>query len=170
MKHSSQKHALFMGILWRIARKRFGKHVAERFTVNQNRRPLLDNGFGYRGITGLFGTTQTWTAVLEPLKAVISVRFSRSYKWRRIFQTEQSPCGGGVEYLHRSPASRRRRRKGKSRIWYSKIWSRVPRNSDPRMTALARTSSYCKRQTRPLVRKSASHQETHSLTVIKIWS
>jgi hypothetical protein len=22
------------------------------------------------------------------------------------------PCGGGVEYLHRSPASRRRRRKG----------------------------------------------------------
>jgi hypothetical protein len=25
-------------------------------------------------------------------------------------------CGGGVEYLHRDPASRRRRRKGKSRI------------------------------------------------------
>jgi hypothetical protein len=25
------------------------------------------------------------------------------------------PCGGGVEYLHRDPASRRRRRKGKSR-------------------------------------------------------
>jgi hypothetical protein len=24
------------------------------------------------------------------------------------------PCGGGVEYLHRDPASRRRRRKGKS--------------------------------------------------------
>jgi hypothetical protein len=26
------------------------------------------------------------------------------------------PCGGGVEYLHRDPASRSRRRKGKSRI------------------------------------------------------
>jgi hypothetical protein len=26
------------------------------------------------------------------------------------------PCGGGVEYLHRDPASRRRRRKGKSQI------------------------------------------------------
>jgi hypothetical protein len=26
------------------------------------------------------------------------------------------PCGGGVEYLHRDPASRRRRRKGKSKI------------------------------------------------------
>jgi hypothetical protein len=24
------------------------------------------------------------------------------------------PCGGGFEYLHRDPASRRRRRKGKS--------------------------------------------------------
>jgi hypothetical protein len=34
-------------------------------------------------------------------------------------------CGGGVEYLHRDPASRRRRRKGKSQIWDSKIWSRV---------------------------------------------
>jgi hypothetical protein len=27
-----------------------------------------------------------------------------------------SSCGGGVEYLHRDPASRRRRRKGKSQI------------------------------------------------------
>jgi hypothetical protein len=26
------------------------------------------------------------------------------------------PCGGGFEYLHRDPASRRRRRKGKSQI------------------------------------------------------
>jgi hypothetical protein len=32
------------------------------------------------------------------------------------------PCGGGVEYFHRDPASRRRRRKGKSRVWDSKIW------------------------------------------------
>jgi hypothetical protein len=27
-----------------------------------------------------------------------------------------SPCGGGIEYLHGDPASRRRRRKGKSQI------------------------------------------------------
>jgi hypothetical protein len=67
--------------------------------------------------------------------------------------------GGGVEYLHRSSASRRRRRKWKSRIWDSKIWSRVPRDSDPRMTALARVSSKCKRQTRPLVRERAPHQQ-----------
>jgi hypothetical protein len=32
------------------------------------------------------------------------------------------PCGGGVEYLHRNPASRKRRRKGKSRIWDSKLF------------------------------------------------
>jgi hypothetical protein len=65
------------------------------------------------------------------------------------------PCGGGVEYLHRDPASRRRRRKGKSQIWDSKIWSRVPRDSDPRKTALARVSSIYKRQTRPLVREGS---------------
>jgi hypothetical protein len=28
----------------------------------------------------------------------------------------QHPCGGGVEYLHRNPTSRRRRRKGKSQM------------------------------------------------------
>jgi hypothetical protein len=50
-------------------------------------------------------------------------------------------CGGGFEYLHRDPASRRRRRKGKSQIWNSQIRSRVPRSSDPRKTTLARASS-----------------------------
>jgi hypothetical protein len=40
-----------------------------------------------------------------------------------------------------------------------------------RMTALARASSNCRRQTRPIVRKGASHQQTHNcLTVTKIWS
>jgi hypothetical protein len=38
------------------------------------------------------------------------------------------PCGGGVEYLHRDPASRRSRRKGKSQIWDSKIRLQVPRD------------------------------------------
>jgi hypothetical protein len=81
------------------------------------------------------------------------------------------PCGGGVEYLHRDPTSRRRRWNGKSQIWESKIWSRVQRGSDQRMTALARASSNCKRQTRPLIRESAPHQQTRNCpTVIKIWS
>jgi hypothetical protein len=58
----------------------------------------------------------------------------------------------GFEYLHRSPESRRRRQKGKSRIWDSTILSRVPRNSDSKMIVLARASSNCKWQTHPLVR------------------
>jgi hypothetical protein len=56
-------------------------------------------------------------------------------------------------------ASRRRRRKGKSQIWDSKIWSRVPRDSDPRKTALAMASSMYKWQTRPIVREGAPQKK-----------
>jgi hypothetical protein len=45
---------------------------------------------------------------------------------------------------------------GDSRIWDSKICSWVPRDSDPRMIALARASSNCKWQTRPLVREDVT--------------
>jgi hypothetical protein len=80
-----------------------------------------------------------------------------------------SPCGGGVEYLHRDLASRRRRRKGESRIWDSKLWPRVLWDSDQKMTALARTSRNCK-QTRPLIREGAQNQQTRNCqTKIKIW-
>jgi hypothetical protein len=73
--------------------------------------------------------------------------------------------------LHRDPASRRRRRKGKPQIWDSKIWSRVPRDSDPRETALARASSIYKWQIRPLVREGAPQKQDHNCqTVINIWS
>jgi hypothetical protein len=71
----------------------------------------------------------------------------------------EDPCGGGVEYLHRDPASRGRRRKGKSQMWDSKIWSQVPRDSDPRKSALARASSIYKGQTRPLVREGAAQEQ-----------
>jgi hypothetical protein len=70
-----------------------------------------------------------------------------------------NPCGGGVEYFHRDPASRRRRRKGRSQLWDSKIWFQVPRDSDPRKTALARASSTNKRQTRSLVREGAPKEQ-----------
>jgi hypothetical protein len=81
------------------------------------------------------------------------------HKVRKYLKGRSAMCSliiqrvGGVEYLHRSPASRRRRQKGKSQIWDSKIWSRVPRDSDPRMNALARTSRNCKWQNDPLFRK-----------------
>jgi hypothetical protein len=85
--------------------------------------------------------------------------------------SEDFPYEGEVEYLHCIPASRRRQQEGKSQIWDSKIGSWVPRGSNSRMTALARASSNCKRQTRPLVRESVPHQQTNNcLTVIKIWS
>jgi hypothetical protein len=58
----------------------------------------------------------------------------------------------------------------KSEIWDSKIWSWIPRDWDLRMNALARARSNCKRQTHPLVRESAPHQQTRNcLIVIQIW-
>jgi hypothetical protein len=51
------------------------------------------------------------------------------------------------------------------------MWSCVPWDSDLRMTAPSRASSNCKRQTRPLIREGASHQQIRNcLAVIKIWS
>jgi hypothetical protein len=31
------------------ARQRLAKHIPERYAVNKNKLPLLDNGFSYRG-------------------------------------------------------------------------------------------------------------------------
>jgi hypothetical protein len=42
-----------------IARQRLANHVPESYAVNENRHPFLDKGFGYHGITGVSGTTQT---------------------------------------------------------------------------------------------------------------
>jgi hypothetical protein len=96
---------------------------------------------------------------------------ARLYKEPWSLSKDSYPCGGGVEYLHRDPASRRRRRRGKSQIWDSKIWIRVLRDSDPKMTAQARASYNCKRHTRPLVREGAPNQQTrYCQTIIKIWS
>jgi hypothetical protein len=69
------------------------------------------------------------------------------------------PCEGGFEFLHRNPENRRRRRNRKYKIWESKILSRVPRDSDPRKTTLARTSRIYKRQTRPLVREGTPEKQ-----------
>jgi hypothetical protein len=66
-------------------------------------------------------------------------------------------CGSGVEYLHLSPASRRRLRKGNPVLggitgppcsWgykYGYVALQVGRVSNLRMNALARTRSNCKR-------------------------
>jgi hypothetical protein len=73
------------------------------------------------------------------------------------------PCGSAVEHLHRDPASRRRRWKGKSQIWDS--------HSNRRKTKLARASSIYKRQTRLLVREGAPQQCVGNCRrKINIWS
>jgi hypothetical protein len=73
------------------------------------------------------------------------------------------PCGGGVEYLHRDPANSRRRRKGKSQIGDSKRWSRVPKDLDPKMTALARPATYTK--DRPVLSSERAHHKNKTVTV-----
>jgi hypothetical protein len=60
-----------------IAGQRLAKHVLALYTVNKNRRPFLDNGFGCQGITSVSDTT----TVLEPLKAVVSIWFSRKERY-----------------------------------------------------------------------------------------
>jgi hypothetical protein len=47
---------------------------------------------------------------------VLLLRMARYKNTNKFPVTYSLPCGGGVEYLHRSPASRSKRRKGKSRI------------------------------------------------------
>jgi hypothetical protein len=58
-------------ISWRIARQRLAKHVPEFYSVNENRRPLLDNGCGYHGFTVADMNSSNGT-----LGGVISVKFS----------------------------------------------------------------------------------------------
>jgi hypothetical protein len=52
------------------------------------------------------------------------------------------------------------------------LWSRVPRDSDPRKTALGRTSSIYKRQARPLVREGVPKKQHRNcqMVIINIWS
>jgi hypothetical protein len=58
-----------------------------------------------------------------------------------------------------------------SNLRQKKIWLRVPRNSDPRKTTLARASSIYKRQIRPLIREDAPEkQDRICQRVTNIWS
>jgi hypothetical protein len=145
-----------VNILWRTALK--------LEYLNQIGRPLLDNG----SVTGFPVSLSGWQT-----RSRDNVYIDRCFLHNGgvVFVTTDKPkystrcsllgwrksvlrrCRCGIEYLHRSPASRRRQQNRKFRIWDSKIWSRVPRESDPRMNELARASSNCKWQTHPLVRE-----------------
>jgi hypothetical protein len=126
-----------------IAGQRLGKHVP----AAKNRRGINLRCYEGRSLqTNSVQRAFPWQQRGNRHYPLLSVDYTVYCIRSRAEKNDSIPCGGGVEYLHRSPASRRRRRKGKSRIWGSKIWSRVPRGSDLIMTALARTSSNCKRQ------------------------
>jgi hypothetical protein len=79
---------------------------------------------------------------------------------------EELPWRPSAECLHRDPASRKKRRNGKSQIWDSEILSRVPRDSDPRKTELGRPSSIYNRQTRPLVREGAPQKQDRNCQIV----
>jgi hypothetical protein len=110
-----------------------------------------------------FSTTERLCFLRGPCRGVIkgqrrSFGLMRLCLWNRI-----NPCGGRVKCLHRDPASRRRRRKWKPQNWGSKIWSRVPRDSDPRNTALARASSIYKWQ--PVLSSERAPHKNKTVTV-----
>jgi hypothetical protein len=149
----------------------------ENGSVNNSvARQQIRNTHQWSNWEAVFSTrsvVQLRDATIEQLGEVFSMQsVPRLYNEEQLLRLRSlDPCGGGVEYLHRDPASRRRRRKGKSQNWDSKIWSRDPRDSDPRKTTLARTSSIYKWQTRPLVREGAPQKEDRNCqTIINIWS
>jgi hypothetical protein len=162
------------------ASQRLGERILKHY---KNRRPLLHNGSSYCGVTLTVESRYPRKRIVESTATEernninwwerCDIRGRLKGYVRRPGETKalRNPYGGGLEYLHRDPASRRRRRKGTSRIWGSKIWSRVLRDSDPKMTPLARASCNCKRQTRLLVREGAPNQQTRNCqTIVKIWS
>jgi hypothetical protein len=77
------------------------------------------------------------------------------------------PCRGGVEYFLRSPASRRRRRKGKSRIWDSK-YGGESRGTRTQELLYWRAPAAIVNDRPVLSSESAPHQQTRNcLTVNK---
>jgi hypothetical protein len=96
-------------------------------------------GVGEHHVTSMFPQVTSHSLPLRPLLgngSNTSQQWSDRFPWslcrgvilKTIGATKQIPCGGGVENLHRDPASRRRRRNGKSQIWDSKIRMQVPRD------------------------------------------
>jgi hypothetical protein len=66
----------------------------------------------------LLGQTVRQTLNMELFKEVYPIPDAERYKTESNLESRERgiPCGDGVEYLDCSPVSRRRRRKGKSRI------------------------------------------------------
>jgi hypothetical protein len=76
-----------------IARQRFGKNV-----------PVATNEHRKQNNRGTGSYVDLYSVLPEVIKELVQFKS----------EPDTHPCGVGVEYLHRDPASRRRRRKGKS--------------------------------------------------------
>jgi hypothetical protein len=70
-------------------------------------------------------------------------------------------CGSGVEYLHRDPASRKRRRKGKSQIWDSKKTVASPKGLGPKKDCTGKGQRHIQK-TNPSSRQRGRPTETRT--------
>jgi hypothetical protein len=81
-------------------------------TPESRNSPPLDNGS-----VSTFPRHRIDTVTDEMFEIIVSSQFaSKLQEESSVQESSILPCGGRVEYLHRSPANRRRRQKGKSRI------------------------------------------------------
>jgi hypothetical protein len=80
-------------------RQRLGKHIPAKAYAPNNRTSIVTQWISKQA----FSTIQRLFFLCGPCREVIKGQ-RMSFEWE--------PCGGGVEYLHRESASRRRRRKG----------------------------------------------------------
>jgi hypothetical protein len=95
------------------------EYLLKAKTLEPEKQPLLANGlettFVSRQRLGKHvpAATDMHATIEVLLEMVLSTRsVQRSYKEDTWGNRVSDPCGGGIKYLHRSPASRKRRRKG----------------------------------------------------------
>jgi hypothetical protein len=72
-----------------------------------------DRSFSVTKPVSLSITTRAiWHSVLLKERNPNTILLAMAYKTRTLHNIKVLPCGGGIEYLHRSPTNRKRRRKG----------------------------------------------------------
>jgi hypothetical protein len=108
-----RRNLIYCDAIWPFARQRFGKHRLKGWITTEAEVHLLGSG-------SLDSAATDNRITEEQFEMVTYIRAA----WK-LWKGVEIPCGGGVEYLHLNPACRRRRPKGKSRIWDSKLLWRI---------------------------------------------
>jgi hypothetical protein len=138
-----------------------------------NGRPARGNGSSHNSITCYTDSADITLHIseTEELLVVFSIRSDYARHKRQTWKQAVRPVWRQGRIPPPWPCESLEATKRKVSIWDSKIWPRVIRDSDPKMTALTKASRNCKRQTRPLVRGGIQDQQTRNCqTIIKIWS